>query len=84
MQKFAGPDRQTRQGTPKLLDTMFSGLWASAAPYWDILYNRLFKIILSIIELNVVPDFLIRRGIRSLLAKRLQEVSIISRKIEEN
>ncbi|KAK9804356.1 hypothetical protein WJX72_008944 [[Myrmecia] bisecta] len=38
----------------------------------DRLYQAAFAAFLKVIELDLVPDFIIRRGIRYLLAKRLQ------------
>ena len=36
--------------------------------------QRAFAAAISLVELNLVPDFLIRRGIRFLLSRRLAEV----------
>lgn len=38
------------------------------------LYGPAFRAFMALVERDLVPDFLIRRGIRSLLAKRLDEV----------
>ena len=39
-----------------------------------MLYDALVKMALLTVEMNVVPDFLLRRGIRYLLSLRLREL----------
>lgn len=39
-----------------------------------MLYDALMRFALRLVEMNVVPDFLLRRGIRFLLALRLREL----------
>ena len=41
---------------------------------FDMLYDALMRFALRLVEMNVVPDFLLRRGIRFLLALRLREL----------
>ena len=41
----------------------------------QVLYDFAFKLFMGIVELDVVPDFIIRAGIRFLLGVRLQTVS---------
>jgi hypothetical protein len=41
---------------------------------FDMLYDALMRFALKVVERNVVPDFLLRRGIRFLLAQRLREL----------
>lgn len=38
------------------------------------LYDMLFKLVLQVIEMDVVPDFLLRMGIRWLLGKRYKDL----------
>lgn len=38
-------------------------------------YDGLFKIFMQAVERDLVPDFLIRRGIRYLLSQRVEDVS---------
>jgi hypothetical protein len=42
----------------------------------QVLYDAAFRIFMGVVELDVVPDFVIRRGIRFLLGVRLQTVRI--------
>ncbi len=39
-----------------------------------MLYDALMRFALRTVEMNLVPDFLLRRGIRFLLAQRLREL----------
>jgi hypothetical protein len=41
---------------------------------FDMLYDALMRFALRTVEMNLVPDFLLRRGIRFLLAQRLREL----------
>jgi hypothetical protein len=38
------------------------------------LYDAGFRAFMSLVEMNLVPDFVLRRGIRHLLSSRLKEV----------
>lgn len=38
------------------------------------LYDMLFKVVLQVIEMDVVPDFLLRMGIRYLLGQRYKNL----------
>ena len=40
----------------------------------SMLYDIVMRYLLAVIELNLVPDFVLRRGIRMLLAMRLKEL----------
>ena len=39
-----------------------------------MMYDALMRFALRLVEMNVVPDFLLRKGIRFLLAQRLREL----------
>ena len=39
-----------------------------------MLYDQLMRFTLRLVEMNVVPDFLLRKGIRFLLGQRLREL----------
>ena len=41
---------------------------------FDMLYDAFMRFALRLVEMNLVPDFLLRRGIRFLLALRLKEL----------
>jgi hypothetical protein len=41
---------------------------------FDMLYDAVMRFALRMVEMNVVPDFFLRRGIRFLLAQRLREL----------
>ncbi len=41
---------------------------------FDMLYDVVMRFVLRIVEMNVVPDFLLRKGIRFLLTLRLREL----------
>ena len=41
---------------------------------FDMLYDAVMRFALRLVELNIVPDFLLRRGVRFLLALRLKEL----------
>ena len=41
---------------------------------FDMFYDAAMRFALRLVEMNVVPDFLLRRGIRFLLAQRLREL----------
>lgn len=56
----------------RLLQWLFGGLVALLK--LQKLYDPCFRAFMSIVERDVVPDFIIRRGIRFLLSKRVDEV----------
>lgn len=39
-----------------------------------MMYDTFMRFVLKLVELNVVPDYLLRRGIRFLLGTRLKEL----------
>ena len=39
-----------------------------------MLYDQLMRFALRLVEMNMVPDFLLRKGIRFLLGQRLREL----------
>ena len=53
---------------------MSKQLRARASEVLEAVFQRAFRVIMALVETNVVPDFIIRFGIRLLLAKRLAEV----------
>lgn len=44
----------------------------------SVLYQKAFALFMRLVEREYVPDFILRRGIRFLLSKRLQEVQTSS------
>lgn len=42
---------------------------------FNVLYEEAFRRILSLVELNIVPDIAVRTGIRYLLLKRAKEAT---------
>jgi hypothetical protein len=48
--------------------------WLGLMPLLDRLWDACFNVLMAATERDILPDFLLRRGIRLLLAKRLREV----------
>jgi hypothetical protein len=51
--------------------------WLYEALHLQLLYDCAFKAVMSLVELDVVPDCIIRRGIRYLLGVRLSKVRVV-------
>jgi hypothetical protein len=51
--------------------------WLYEALHLQLLYDCAFRAMMSLVELDVVPDCIIRRGIRYLLGVRLSKVRVV-------
>jgi len=57
-------------------------LWLYDLFQLKLVFDSVFRLFMGLVEMDVVPDFILRRGIRTLLKLRLKSVSSIHNYME--